>query len=288
MSDTDDTPKKQLEVSGSGTGGRKRTAVGADDGGSGEGPKEFPGSSDYPSFEFIPRVVICEPHELVRAGMKRMIPFCNVIGEATEGTQAWEMVKRLKPELVITEIGVDGIYGIELCDRIRESFPKTAILISTHSYNATKFFHQAMRSGANGIYLKRSGRVELIKAVAETLNGRQYCDETVSRLVNQHPAQINSLNEGLTANEIDVLIRLDLRNKEIAEELGLQQKRVEELIYSILKKLKMETRIQAALKAVNLGFVLLPVMSRRNDITGTTEDEEMAWAHAEAALREYR
>lgn len=288
MSETDDAPKKQLEVSGSGTGGRKRTAVGADDGGSGEGPKEFPESSDYPSFEFIPRVVICEPHELVRAGMKRMIPFCNVVGEPPDGSQASEVIRMLQPDLAITEIEIDGIDGIELCNRIRESSPRTAILISTHSYNATKFFHRVMRSGASGVYLKRTGRLELVKAVADTLNGRTYCDETVSRLFNQHPSQINSLDEGLTEREIDVLVRLDLRNREIADELGIQPKKVEQVISSILKKINVETRVQAALKAVNLGFKLLPVMSRRNNTTGTTEDEEMAWAHAEEALKDSR
>ena len=285
MSNSDDTPKKQLEVSGSGTGGRKRTAVGADDGGEAEGPRELPGGSDYPSFEYIPRVVICEPHELVRAGMKRMIPFCNVIGEATDGTQAAELARVLQPELVITEIEIDGIDGLELCKRVRESSSRSAILISTHSYNATKFFHRVMRNGANGVYLKRTGRLELVKAVVDVLNHRNYCDETISRLLNQHPSQINALDEGLTEREIDVLIRLDLRNREIADELGIQLEKVEKVILSILQKLHTETRTQAALKAVNLGFKLIPVMPRRNNTTGTTEDEEMAWAHAEAALK---
>jgi DNA-binding NarL/FixJ family response regulator len=121
--------------------------------------------------------------------------------------QAWELVRRIKPDLLITEIGVDGIYGIDLCKRVRESSPATAILISTHSYSATKFFYQAMRAVASGIYLKRSGPSELMKAVVETLNGRPYCDESVARLVYQRPAQIDSLQQRLTAKEIGVLIR---------------------------------------------------------------------------------
>ena len=286
MSNSGDTPKKQLEVSGSGTGGRKRTAVGTGDGGEGEGPKELPGGSDYPSFEFLPRVVICEPHELVRAGMKRMIPFCNVIGEATEGTQALVLIRLLQPDLVITEIEVSGVDGIEICKQTREFSPRSAILISTHSYNATEFFHRVMRNGANGIYLKRSGRQELVKAVVEVLNGRQYLDGRVSRLVNQRPPQLHLLDDSLTDMEIDVLIRLDLRNKDIADELGIQLKKVEKMMYSIFKKLNVETRMHAAQEAVNLGFTLLPVMSRRNSVTGTTEDEGVALAHAEAALKE--
>lgn len=288
MSDTDNTSKKQLEVSGSGTGGRKRTAVGAGEGGEGDGPKEFPGSSDYPSFENIPRVVICEQHLLVRAAMKAMLPFCNVIGSASEGTEAWELARRIKPDLLITEIAVDGIDGIELCKRIRECSPTTAILISTHSYNATKFFHQAMRAGANGIYLKRTGRTELIKAVVEILNGRSYCDESIACLINQNPAQIDSLNENLTANEIHVLMRLELRDKEIAEELGIPIKTVKDILFSIFKKLHLETRTEAARKAVNLGFVLLPVIQKRNLTWGTTEDEDMALEHAEKAFRDMR
>jgi len=284
MSNTDDTPKKQLELSGSGTGGRKRTAVGAGDGGDGDGPQEFPGGSEYPAFEIVPRVVICDQHMLIRAGMKRMIPFCNVIGEAEEGVQAWEVLRRVKPELVITEITLNAIDGLELCRRTRELLPETAILISTHSYSATKSFHQILRCGASGIYLKRSGRAELVKAVVESLNGRQYLDESVSRLVNQRPLQLNLLDDGLTDGELDVLIRLDLRNKEIAEELGIQLKKVEKLIAEILRKLNVETRMQAATKAVALGLTLLPVISPRRGVTGTTEEEEVALAHAEEAL----
>jgi len=286
MSEADDTPRKHLEVSGSGTGGRKRTAVGAGDGGEGEGPKELPGSSDYPSFGFLPRVVICEPHLLVRAGMKRMIPFCSIIGEAEDGLHAWTVIQNVKPELVITEIAINTIGGLDLCGKIRELLPKTAILISTHSYSATKFFHQIIRSGASGIYLKRTGRGELVKAVTEVLNGRQYIDESVARLVNQSPPQRKLLDDSMTDREIDVLIRLDLRNKEIADELAIPLKKVEKLIYGILKKLNVETLAQAAIKAVNLGFILLPVMSARNSTTGTTEDEDMACAHAEAALKD--
>lgn len=288
MSNIDDTPKKQLELSGSGTGGKKRTAIGAGEGGEGDGPKEFPGSSNYPSFEIIPRVVICEPHELVRAGMTAMLPFCNVIGSTSEGAQAWELVKRVKPQLVITEISVDGINGIDLCKRIREFSPEIAILVSTHSYNATKYFHQTMRSGASGIYLKRSGCSELVKAVVEILNGQKYCDESIERLVHQHPVQMDTLNESLTTREIDVLIRLDLRNKEISEELDIPLKNVEKSIFSILRKLNSQTRTEAALKAVTLGCILLPVIPPRNIITGTTEEEDLALEHAENALRDLR
>lgn len=286
MSDIDDTPKKQLEVAGSGTGGRKRTAVGAGDGGDGDAPKEFPSGSEYPSFEIHPRVVICEPHLLVRAGMKRMIPFCSVIGEAEDGMHAWAVIQSVKPELVITEIAINAIDGLELCSLVRELLPKTAILISTHSYSATRYFHQIIRNGASGIYLKRSGRMDLVKAVTETLNGRKYIDESVLRLVNQRPPQLHLLDDSLTEREIDVLIRLDLRNRDIADELGIQLKKLEKLIHSIFKKLNVETRAQAANKAVNLGFKLLPVMSARNATTGTTEDEDMACAHAEAALKD--
>lgn len=286
MSDGDDIPKKQLEVSGAGTGGRKRTAIGADDGGAGKGPKEFPGSPENPSFDFIPRVVICEPHVLIRAGMKRMIPFCQVIGEASDGNEALALIRALQPELVITEIHVDGIYGTELCKLIRESFPKTSILISSHSYHATKFFHQVMRSGASGVYLKSSGRSELVKAVTDVLNGQNYCDESIARLVNQHPSPVISMPEPLTEREIEVLIRLDLRNRDIAEELGIQLNKVEKCISSILKKLGTETRTAAALMAVGLGFTLLPLMSSRNSVTGLTEEEELALAHAEAALKD--
>jgi DNA-binding CsgD family transcriptional regulator len=91
-------------------------------------------------------------------------------------------------------------------------------------------------------------------------------------------------NCNLTDREIEVLIRLDLRNKEIAEELDMKLRTVEKHIECILAKLKVPTRTAAALKAVQLGYVLLPKMPGRDPVTGVTHEQTVAELQAELAI----
>jgi DNA-binding NarL/FixJ family response regulator len=161
--------------------------------------------------------------------------------------------------------------------------PQTNMLILTDSYHATKYHNQLIRAGVRGFCLKSSGPRTLFDAIDQVTRGLPYCDPKITQLVKQTPANAMP-NTNLTDREIEVLIRLDLRNKEIAEELDMKLRTVEKHIECILAKLKVPTRTAAALKAVQLGYVLLPKMPGRDPVTGVTYEQTVAELQAELAI----
>ncbi len=233
---------------------------------------------------FRPRTVICERHELNRYGLKRVISEAvDVVGEASDGMIATEMIRRLKPDFVILDVDLDILNGVEVCRRISQELPNSHILILTDSYHATKYYNQLMRTGVHGFCLKSSGPRSLFDAIEQTTRGLPYCDPKISQLVKQSPS-MTMPNTNLTDREIEVLIRLDLRNKEIASELDMKLRTVEKHIECILAKMKVPTRTAAALKAVQQGYVLLPKVPGRDPITGITHEQTVAELQAELAV----
>ena len=233
---------------------------------------------------FRPRTVICERHELIRFGLKRVVSeVVDVVGEAADGMVATELIRRLRPDFVILDVDLDILNGVEVCRRVSQELPNSNILVLTDSYHATKYHNQLLRAGSRGFCLKSSGPRTLFEAIEQTTRGLPYCDPKITQLVKQSPS--TSLpNTNLTDREIEVLIRLDLRNKEIAEELDMKLRTVEKHIECILAKMKVPTRTAAALKAVQLGYVLLPKMPGRDPVTGVSHEQTVAELQAELAI----
>jgi two-component system, NarL family, nitrate/nitrite response regulator NarP len=228
---------------------------------------------------FRPRTVLCERHELIRFGLKR------VVSEVVEivGMAATEMIRRLRPDFVILDVDLDVLNGVEVCRRVSSELPNSNVLILTDSYHATKYHNQLIRAGARGFCLKSSGPRTLFEAIEQVTRALPYTDPKITQLVKQTPTT-NMPNSNLTDREIEVLIRLDLRNKEIAEELDMKLRTVEKHIECILAKLKVPTRTAAALKAVQLGYVLLPKMPGRDPVTGVSHEQTVAELQAELAI----
>ena len=134
--------------------------------------------------------------------------------------------------------------------------------------------------------LKNSGPRILLDAIAAAIDDAPYCDPAIDYLIN-HPKRLIQ-DHNLTEQEVDVLVRLDLRNKEISEELGMKLRAVEQLVENILRKFDSPTRTAAAIKAVQFGFQLLPKMSARSAVTGMTDEELMAEKHAVEAINKWR
>ncbi len=216
--------------------------------------------------------------------MKRVISeVTDIIGEASDGMAAYEIVKRLRPDFVILDVDLDVLNGVEVCRRISQEFPNANILVLTDSYHATKYHNQLLRAGARGFCLKSSGPRTLFEAIEQVTRGLPYCDPKITQLVKQTPA-VSTPNTNLTDREIEVLIRLDLRNKEISEELNMKLRTVEKHIECILAKLKVSTRTGAALKAVQLGYVLLPKMPTRDPVTGIAHEQTLTELQAELSI----
>jgi DNA-binding NarL/FixJ family response regulator len=221
---------------------------------------------------------------LIRFGLKRVVSeLVDIVGEAADGMSAIEIIRRLRPDFIVLDVDLDGLNGVEVCRRVTTDLPGTNILVLTDSYHATKYHNQLLRAGARGFCLKSSGPRTLFEAIDQTTRSLPYCDPKITQLVKQSPATAMP-NSNLTDREIEVLIRLDLRNKEIAEELDMKLRTVEKHIECILAKLKVPTRTGAALKAVQLGYVLLPKMPGRDPVTGVSHEQTVAELQAELAI----
>jgi DNA-binding NarL/FixJ family response regulator len=243
-------------------------------------------TSPRPANVFRPRTVICERHELIRFGLKRVVAeVLEIVGEASDGMAAIDVVRRQGSNInfVILDVDLDVLNGVEVARRIYQELPHINMLCLTDSYHATKYHNQLMRAGVKGFCLKSSGPRTLFEAIDQVTRGLPYCDQKITQLVKQAPTS-SMPNTNLTDREIEVLIRLDLRNKEIAEELDMKLRTVEKHIECILAKLKVPTRTAAALKAVQLGYVLLPKMPGRDPVTGVTYEQTVTELQAELSI----
>lgn len=281
------SPKKQLETERGGSGRKGKTAIGSSDGGDADDFQRWPGGQGDPRQRKRLRVVICEPNELIRKGLAAMLrPFEDVVGETDDGSVAVELVRELQPDVLLLSPDSLVLNGTQVCTAISEAVSKTKVLICTDVYTATKCYHKLMRAGANGIYMKASGKYELRQAIINVVRGDKYCDPYVSRLVNQN------IREAITSDKLpnlnrlqtDILVRLDLCNREIAEELDLKLRDVEEHLQYIFTELQVLTRMAAAQKAVKLGFVLLPRMPLVDPTTGLSAEQSTAEQHARDAI----
>ena len=144
-------------------------------------------SSHRPSV-FRPRTVVCERHELIRFGLKRVVSeVVEIVGEASDGMAATEVIRRLHPDFVILDVDLDVLNGVEVTRRIAQDMPNTNVLILTDSYHATKYHNQLIRAGARGFCLKSSGPRTLFEAIEQVTRSLPYCDPKITQLVKQSP-----------------------------------------------------------------------------------------------------
>jgi DNA-binding NarL/FixJ family response regulator len=280
MDEEQNRPSKQLETARGGSGRKGKTAVGVGDhGSSGDPPPSGPspaGEIDEPPEKFRPRTVVCERDDTIRLGLILMLaPVAEVVGEAADGMAAYEAIRNLGPDLVVIDVDLDILSGLEVLRRLQRD---AKILVATDSYHATKYFHQLCRAGAGGIYRKSTGKKALRDSIRELMNGGRPLDPAIAELIEQTP-KVGDLSD-LTKGEIETLVRLDLRNKEIAEELDIELRKVEKNVEFILSKLKVPTRTGAALKAVQMGYTLLPKTPGRDPATGSSHEYLQALQHA--------
>ncbi len=285
--DDDTIFKKQLQTERGGSGRKGKTAVGSGDGG------EFDDSHIWPSEEEPLdevnrlRAVICDRSTWIQRGFAAMMfRIADVVASTDDGEIAIAMIQNLQPDFVVMDFNLEKMNCLEVLSKVMLRVPQLKTLIATDSYSATKYYHQLFRAGAIGICLKSSRQKLILDAVKKVIANESYCEPQILNLIKQAPDQ--AIPFQLSEEEVAVLVRLDLRNKEIAEVLDMRLKSVERNIESILIKLKQPTRTGAALAAVQAGFVLLPKMPRRDPITGLTDEHVVAEKHAQEAVRRWR
>lgn len=220
------------------------------------------------------RVLLCEDHELVRMGLSIMIDKAEditLIGEAENGLSGVELAKQLSPDIILMDIGLPNIDGIEATRRIKEFNPQIKILIFTSRDDSDDVF-SAFKSGADGYIMKGASTENIHTAIRSVNEGVAWIDPQIARLVlsslqapnqNSTPTS-NGINYkagkdqyGLTEREMEVLALIvnGLTNPQIAEELTITRATAKAHVHSVLQKLSASTRTQATRKAMDEGLV---------------------------------
>jgi two-component system, NarL family, response regulator LiaR len=210
------------------------------------------------------RVLICDDQAVVVDGLEMILSAdaeIEVVGTAQDGAEAVQKVAGTHPEVVLMDLKMPGMNGIQATRLIRQQHPEVRVLVLT-TFGDDEWVFDAIHSGAHGYLLKGTPRADLIRAVKGTAAGQTHVDPNVAgRLfsrVAQSPGQpsttlINELSD--REQEILRLLAQGLTNAEIAEKLFLTRGTVRNYVSAILAKLGVEDRTQAALMAVNYGLV---------------------------------
>ena len=202
------------------------------------------------------RLLIADDHLVVRMGLRSMIdtqPDMGVVAEAANGQEAVELFREHKPDIALMDLRMPVMGGVEATIAIREEFPQARVIVLT-TYDGDENIYRALRAGAMAYLLKDIPRGEFLDDVRAVHSG-QYCipPAVAARLAQRMPYS------ELSGRELDVLklIVEGLSNKEIATTLAITESTVKNHVNSLLGKLRVNDRTQAATMALRRGIVML-------------------------------
>ncbi|MEZ4666478.1 MAG: response regulator transcription factor [Anaerolineae bacterium] len=201
------------------------------------------------------RVLLAEDHKIVRQGTRLYLEGMGieVIGEATTGLEAVDMARSLQPDVVIMDIHMPELTGVEATRRILHENEHIRILVLT-AYDDPVYVHALLDAGADGFVLKTAELSQLHQALLEVSSGHTAFDPAVVAKANfNHPALV----EALTEREIDVLTQAarGLTNKEIGRSLFISDRTVQGHLQNAYQKLGVSTRTEAVTIALSRGLI---------------------------------
>jgi DNA-binding NarL/FixJ family response regulator len=209
------------------------------------------------------KILICDDQALVREGLEMLLnldPVLDVVGTAENGKEAVEMAGKYEPDIVLMDLKMPVMNGIEATRAIRAAYPEVKILVLT-TYDYDEWLFDAIRAGASGYLIKDARREDIINAIKGTYEGKTFIDPKVAGKVLKQAAdrQVHSPSEitsKLTKRELDVLrlIAKGLSNREIAENFHLSEGTIRNHVSAIFTKLQVSDRTQAAILAIHHGL----------------------------------
>jgi two-component system nitrate/nitrite response regulator NarL len=215
------------------------------------------------------KILIVDDHEVVRDGLKNILnslDYISIAGEAGNGEDAVKMYSSLKPDLVIMDISMPGMNGIEATRVIKERDPDARILILTMHDNQ-EYLNQIIRSGAKGFILKNTDKEELLDAVKTVASGDNFFSKDISKLIIDNyirTAKETEKNDGykevpLTKREIEILklIASGYSNQEIANILYISYNTVDTHRKNIMHKLSIKNTAGLVRYAIEKGLISL-------------------------------
>ena len=206
------------------------------------------------------RVIIADDHGIVRSGVRMLLERqsdIQVVGEASDGAEARDMVIREKPDLAILDVKMPKLTGLQATREIREQVPEVSVLILS-MYDDDRYLFEALKAGASGYVLKAQADADLMAAVRAVEKGEPFLTPAAQRaLIKDVLGEGAERSDDLTPREQEVvkLVAEAHTNKEIAEILHLSEKTVENHRSNAMRKLGMRDRVELVRYAIRKGLI---------------------------------
>lgn len=215
------------------------------------------------------KIFLVEDHDLVRDGLKALlssIPDIAIIGEASTGRSLFEKLKIVQPDIIVLDISLPDISGIEITKRLRQEYPQIRVLILS-MYTHEDFVTGAIRQGARGYLPKNTSRDELVKAIYAIYRGEEFFGDAISKILLksfirnavEQETQEDKPSYNLSARELEIL-RLyaeGFNNKEIGVKLNISVRTVETHKNHIMKKLGIRSPVEMVKFAIRNKIINL-------------------------------
>lgn len=205
------------------------------------------------------RVLLADDHAVVRKGVREILEYevdMEVVGEATDGQQAVDLALALRPDVVVMDVSMPVLTGIEATRRIRVDAPEVKV-VALSAYDDQPYVRALLAAGASGYILKTSDAAELVRAVRDVYHGQTALDPELKPLVNGGVA--NTPGTALSEREREVLqlAAAGLTNKQIGLELSISDRTVQNHLQNIFGKLGVQSRTEAVTAGLKAGEITL-------------------------------
>jgi DNA-binding NarL/FixJ family response regulator len=207
------------------------------------------------------RVLLADDHAVVRAGIRQLLELSGdikIIAEASDGESAKSMIQEYCPDVAVLDIQMPKATGIEITRWVRTNMPGIGVLILT-AYDDDPYVMAVLQAGANGYVLKTASPEELIRAVHDVQEGKSVLDHSITRklMTNMFSTPKAQQVEELTERELEVLSMTakGYTNKAIGVRLGISDRTVQGHLAHIFDKMQANSRTEAVMRAVSLGWI---------------------------------
>jgi DNA-binding NarL/FixJ family response regulator len=213
-------------------------------------------------------ILLADDHLLVRNGIKSLLEeesYLHVVGEAANGKEALDLAKKIHPDLLIIDVRMPVMDGIEAVSHLKNYAPDTkAIVLSMH--DSEEYILKSIKAGASGYLLKDTGKAEFLKAIKTFYQGGKYFSGDISNVIvtnylentvpKERPKPSIDNAAKLTRKEIEILhfILSGMTNTEISDRLGKSKRTIETHRFNLMKKMNVKNLIELSSKAKELGF----------------------------------